>query len=86
MGGESDWLEILLFAALVIILGPFAWVSAMEAWRQWSENRRIRSICGSSLACSRQIQLSGRTIPDQATRMTVVTTRPFSPSLTAISA
>jgi len=41
-GDDSDWLYILFFAGLALVLGGFAFVFAIEGWRQWSENRRIR--------------------------------------------
>jgi hypothetical protein len=37
-----NWLDILLFAGIVIVLTGIIFVGAIEAWRHWSDNRRIR--------------------------------------------
>jgi hypothetical protein len=37
-----DWLDSLLFGGLAILLVGFVFVSAVEGWRRWSDNRRIR--------------------------------------------
>jgi H+/Cl- antiporter ClcA len=42
-GANADWLDILLFAGLAILLGGFGFLSAVEGWRRWSDNRRIRN-------------------------------------------
>jgi len=36
---STDWLEILLFTGM---LAGIAFFSGVEAWRHWSDNRRIR--------------------------------------------
>jgi hypothetical protein len=41
-GDGTDWLDILLFAGLAFLLGGFGFVTAVEGWRHWSDNRRIR--------------------------------------------
>jgi hypothetical protein len=38
----TNWFDILLFAGLAVLLGGFVIVSAVEGWRHWSYNRRIR--------------------------------------------
>jgi hypothetical protein len=40
LGG--NWLDTLLVDGLAILLAGFAFVSALEGWRRWSENRRIK--------------------------------------------
>jgi hypothetical protein len=40
--GGTNWFDVLLFAGLAVLLGGFAIVSAVEGWRRWSYNRRIR--------------------------------------------
>jgi hypothetical protein len=40
--GGTDWLDMLLFAGIAIVLAGFALVGALEGWRHWSDNRRIR--------------------------------------------
>jgi hypothetical protein len=35
-------LDRLLFAGLAIVLAGFGLVAALEAWRRWSDNRKIR--------------------------------------------
>jgi hypothetical protein len=42
MPGGSDWLDTLLLAGLAILFAGFAFLSAVEGWRRWSDNRRIR--------------------------------------------
>jgi hypothetical protein len=37
-----DWLDILLFAGIVVVLTGIVFVGAIEGWRHWSDNRRIR--------------------------------------------
>jgi uncharacterized membrane protein YqjE len=39
---KEDWLDMLLFAGLAIALAAFGFVAALEGWRQWSDDRRIR--------------------------------------------
>jgi len=39
---RMNWLDILLFAGIVIMLTGIGFVGAIEGWRQWSDNRRIR--------------------------------------------
>ena len=41
-GGGTNWFDILLFAGLAVLLGGFVIVSAVEGWRRWSDDRRIR--------------------------------------------
>jgi hypothetical protein len=38
----TNWFDILLFAGLAVLLGGVAFVSAVEGWRRWSENRRLK--------------------------------------------
>jgi LPXTG-motif cell wall-anchored protein len=41
----TDWLDTLLFGGLVLFVGAAAlvvFVRAVEAWRHWSENRKLR--------------------------------------------
>jgi hypothetical protein len=33
---------MLLFAGLAIVLAGFGFGAALEAWRRWSDNRKIR--------------------------------------------
>jgi hypothetical protein len=40
--GGTNWFDILLFAGLAVLLGGFVIVSAVEGWRRWSDDRRIR--------------------------------------------
>jgi hypothetical protein len=40
--GGIDLLDTLLLAGLAILVAGFAFVSAVEGWRRWSDNRRIR--------------------------------------------
>ena len=40
--GGADWLDVVLFAGIVIVLAAFGFVGALEGWRRWSNNRRIR--------------------------------------------
>jgi hypothetical protein len=42
MPGSGDWLDILLFGGLAILLAGFVFVSAVEGFRRWSDNRRIK--------------------------------------------
>jgi hypothetical protein len=37
----TGWLDM-VFAGLALLLGGFGFLSGLEGWRQWSENRRIR--------------------------------------------
>jgi hypothetical protein len=39
---ETDWLSIFLFAVVGLVLLGFGFVSVIEAWRRWSDNRRIK--------------------------------------------
>jgi len=44
-GGGTDWLDqlaIWLFAGFATLLAGFAFVSIVERWRRWSDNRRIK--------------------------------------------
>jgi hypothetical protein len=38
----TDWLDIVLFAGTAILLTAVGFVGALEGWRRWSYNRRIR--------------------------------------------
>jgi len=38
----TSWLDILLFSGLAILLAGFAFVSAVEGWRRWSERQRLK--------------------------------------------
>jgi len=38
----TNLFDILLFAGIVIVLTGIGFVGAIEAWRHWSDNRRIR--------------------------------------------
>jgi hypothetical protein len=40
--GGIDLSDTLLLAGIVILFAGFAFVSAVEGWRRWSDNRRIR--------------------------------------------
>jgi hypothetical protein len=40
-----DWLDILLFAGIVVVLTGIGFVGAIEGWRQWSDN------LGGALGC-----------------------------------
>jgi hypothetical protein len=40
--GDTGWLDVLLFGIAATVLGGFAFIGAIEAWRRWSDNRRIR--------------------------------------------
>jgi hypothetical protein len=40
--GGTDLLDILLFTSLAILLTLFGFACAVEGWRRWSDNRRIR--------------------------------------------
>jgi hypothetical protein len=40
--GGIDLLDTLPLAGLAILVAGFAFVSAVEGWRRWSDNRRIR--------------------------------------------
>jgi hypothetical protein len=42
-GGGTNWLDMLLFAGLAVLLAGVAFVSAVEGCRRWSENRRLRN-------------------------------------------
>jgi hypothetical protein len=39
---ETDWLSIFLFVVLGLVLLGFGFVSVIEAWRRWSDHRRIK--------------------------------------------
>ena len=41
--GGTDGLDVLLFAGLALVLAGFVFVGALEAWRRWSHNRRIKN-------------------------------------------
>jgi hypothetical protein len=48
-GGGTDWLDqlaIWLFAGVATLLAGIAFVSIMEGWRRWSDNRRIKQHLG----------------------------------------
>jgi hypothetical protein len=38
----TNWLDTLLIAGIAIAVVGFAFVGALEGWRHWSDNRRIR--------------------------------------------
>jgi hypothetical protein len=40
--GDMDWSDILLFTSIAIVVAAFGFVGALEGWRRWSDNRRIR--------------------------------------------
>jgi hypothetical protein len=40
--GGTDLLDFLLISALAILLAGVGFVIALEGWRRWSDNRRIR--------------------------------------------
>ena len=40
--GVTDLLDVLLFSTLAILLAGVGFVVAVEGWRRWSENRRIK--------------------------------------------
>jgi hypothetical protein len=39
---ETSWLDTLLLDSLAIVIAGFAFVSAVEGWRRWSEYRRLK--------------------------------------------
>jgi hypothetical protein len=39
---NSNWLDTALLAGVVIVLVAVGFVGALEGWRHWSFNRRIR--------------------------------------------
>jgi hypothetical protein len=44
-GGTADPVDAVLFvmaAGIVIVIAVCAFVGAIDAWRRWSDNRRIR--------------------------------------------
>jgi hypothetical protein len=38
----TNWLDILLFSGLAVLLAGFAFVSVVEGWRRWSEHQRLK--------------------------------------------
>jgi hypothetical protein len=38
----TGWLDTLLLGGLVVLIGAFVLVSAIEEWRRWSERRRLK--------------------------------------------
>jgi hypothetical protein len=38
----TNWLDTLLIAGIAIVVVGLAFVGALEGWRHWSDNRRIR--------------------------------------------
>ncbi len=38
----SDWVDLLLFAGTAVVVAGFGFVVALEGWRHWSYNRKIR--------------------------------------------
>jgi hypothetical protein len=38
----GSFLDTLLMSGLAIVLVGFAFVSAVEGWRRWSEHRRLK--------------------------------------------
>jgi hypothetical protein len=41
--GGADWLDILLFAGVALVLSGTGFIGAIEAWRHWSHNRRMKN-------------------------------------------
>jgi len=39
----TNWLDTLLIAGIGTVVVGFAFVGALEGWRHWSDNRRIRN-------------------------------------------
>jgi hypothetical protein len=39
----TDWLDIVLFAGIALVLAGTGFFGAVEAWRHWSYNRRRRN-------------------------------------------
>jgi LPXTG-motif cell wall-anchored protein len=39
----TDGLDTLLFAGLAIVLAGIVFVGALEGWRRWSHNRRMKN-------------------------------------------
>ena len=45
--GATDPLEFLLFIIIAALVGGYAFIGALGAWRLWSDNRRMRKLWSS---------------------------------------
>jgi len=41
--GGTDGLDVLLLAGLALVLAGIGFIGAIEAWRRWSHNRRMKN-------------------------------------------
>jgi hypothetical protein len=46
MLADTDWLDTLLLGGIAILIGGVVFVSAIEGWRRWSDNRQIKKHLG----------------------------------------